>query len=229
VTLVVLVRHAHSTANQSGLLVGQLPGVHLSVKGIEQADLLSQRLGKIPVKTLRVSPLERCHETIAPWKTEFGGKVALHTDPGLSEMDYGSWSGSKLRTLTRRPLWKTVQAHPSRVTFPDGESMMAMQARALKSVHTALEVTGNGHVLMVSHGDVLKAIITGCLGLHLDELQRFVVDPASVSVLDFSSSKPRLLLMNDSRSHINELLNTKHSKRLLLGGGAGFSKSPRKR
>lgn len=57
--------------------------------------------------------------------------------------------------------------------------------------------------------------------MHLDDFQRIVIDPASVTILDYSHGKARLTLLNDVRSHLNEALSgAKHAKNL-LGGGAG--------
>lgn len=227
-SLVILIRHGHSSANQSGILSGQTPGVHLSNRGIAQANELSQRLGKIRVKKLLVSPLERCVETITPWLAEFGARIVPHFDENLIEMDYGQWSGKTLRSLSTQRLWKTVQAHPSRVRFPQGESMVGMQERAMRSVHTAISARGTGHILAISHGDVIKAIITSALGLHLDDLQRFVIDPASITIIDFESSKPKILLMNDSSSRVTEILSSPHKSRLLVGGGSGIASRVRR-
>ena len=221
-SLVVLVRHAHSNANATGVLSGRNPGVHLSPLGRKQAQNLASRLGAVSVKTLRVSPLERCQETIAPWLKKYGGATELETDDGLIEMDYGTWSGRKLRALAKDPLWNKIQVQPSRVRFPQGESIAGMQARAMSAIYRAVEAPGKGHILVVSHGDILKAIIASSLGMHLDEFQRFVIDPASMSVLDFSQTKPRLLFMNDSQSRVADVLRTNHSKRKLVGGGSGI-------
>ena len=223
-TLVLLIRHAHSVANASGILAGRTEGVHLSPRGKREAQELAKRLGELPIKSLRSSPMERCGETIAPWlgRTALTNpKLTLHIDSDLSEVDYGDWTGRKLRTLSREPLWKTVQEHPSKVTFPKGESMIAMQKRAMGALENGLSRRGKGHVILISHGDVLKSIIASALKMSLDEFQRIVIDPASISILDYSSSKPRLLLMNDSRSRLNPDLFLDRSKRLLVGGGAG--------
>ena len=59
----VLIRHAHSESNASGVLSGRLPNVHLSEKGRKQAENLATRLGFFPVSEVRVSPMERCEET----------------------------------------------------------------------------------------------------------------------------------------------------------------------
>lgn len=224
-TLVLLIRHAHSVANGSGILAGRTEGVTLSPAGRKQAQELAKRLGEIPIKSLLSSPLERCEQTISPWlkRVAVGNpKLIFRIDEDLSEVDYGQWTGRKLRSLSKEALWKRVQEEPSKVVFPEGESMKAMQARAMRALHRGLDKRGKGHVILVSHGDVLKSIIASALNMHLDEFQRIVVDPASISILDYSSTKPRLILMNDSRSRLDPQMFGDHRKRLLVGGGSGI-------
>jgi probable phosphomutase (TIGR03848 family) len=225
-THVILVRHAHSTANARHVLSGRIAGVHLSESGKIQARSLSKRLGTSTIKTLRSSPLERCEETIAPWlqrNARLGTNTKLRVlyDEGLLEADYGLWSGRSLKSLSKEPLWKKVQSRPSTVTFPDGEAMVSMQKRAMKSVENALLSRGRGNVILVSHGDVIKAIVAASLSLDLDHFQRIVVDPASISIIDYSSSTPRLILLNDSRSMIESSSLGSRSKGALVGGGSG--------
>jgi probable phosphoglycerate mutase len=105
--------------------------------------------------------------------------------------------------------------------FPNGEGIAQMQARAMTSVHQAVSANGKGTAVIVSHGDVIKSIVASALGMHLDEFQRIIIDPASISILDFSSTKPRTLLLNDSRSVVTELLVTPKRAKNLLGGGSG--------
>jgi probable phosphomutase (TIGR03848 family) len=223
-TLVLLIRHAHSVANGSGILAGRTEGVMLSPAGRKQAQELAKRLGEIPIKSLLSSPLERCEQTISPWLKKIADsnpKLKVHLDEDLSEVDYGQWTGRKLRSLSKEALWKKVQEEPSKVTFPEGESMKAMQTRAMRALQRGLHKRGKGHIILVSHGDVLKAILASALNMHLDEFQRIVVDPASISILDYSSTKPRLILMNDSRSRLDPRIFGDLGKRLLVGGGAG--------
>ena len=221
----VLIRHAHSEANAAGILSGRLPNVHLSEKGYAQAENLAVRLGDFPVSNLRISPMERCFETISPWINSVvlanNPKFEPIIDPELTEVDYGSWSGKKLAVLSKNRLWKTVQESPSRMYFPKGEGIAQMQSRAMKSVHDAVSSKAKGSAVLVSHGDVIKSIVASALGMHLDEFQRIVIDPASISILDYSTTKPRVLLLNDSRSVITELLVAPKRSKNLLGGGSG--------
>jgi probable phosphomutase (TIGR03848 family) len=221
----VLIRHAHSEANAAGILSGRLPNVHLTEKGVEQSKNLAVRLGKFPVSNLRISPMERCFETISPWINSIvlpnNPRFEPVIDEELTEVDYGSWSGKKLAVLSRNKLWKIVQESPSRMYFPKGEGIAQMQSRAMKSVHEAISSKAKGAAVIVSHGDVIKSIVASALGMHLDEFQRVVIDPASVSILDYSSTKPRVLLLNDSRSVVTELLVSPKRAKNLLGGGSG--------
>ena len=221
----VLIRHAHSEANAKGVLSGRISGVHLSATGISQSQALISRLGAISVSELRISPLERCAETINPWWESIGKKknpsVEIVKDENLIEVDYGKWSGKKLAILSSHKLWKTVQNNPSAMYFPSGEGLAQMQERAMRVVHSCNGSKRRGAAVLVSHGDVIKSIVASCLGMHLDDFQRIVIDPASVTIIDFSSSKPRLILLNDSRANLESFINAPYRKRNLLGGGAG--------
>jgi probable phosphoglycerate mutase len=105
--------------------------------------------------------------------------------------------------------------------FPSGEGLAQMQERAMRAVYGAIESKRKGATVLVSHGDVIKSIVASALGLHLDGFQRIVIDPASVSVIDFSGDNPRIMLLNDSRADLESFINAPYRKRNLLGGGAG--------
>ena len=221
----VLIRHAHSQSNASGVLSGRLPNIHLSEKGIKQSQQLSERLGNFAVAQLRVSPMERCFETLSPWLNDVVLKNSPDfepiIDPSLNEVDYGDWSGKKLITLARKKEWRTVQESPSRMYFPGGEGIAQMQSRAMSVVHELAKLPDSKTAVIVSHGDVIKSIVASAVGTHLDEFQRIIIDPASISVLDYSGIKPRVLLLNDTRAVVTDLLQAPKRSRNLLGGGAG--------
>jgi probable phosphomutase (TIGR03848 family) len=220
---IVLIRHAHSQANARGVLSGRLPNISLSEKGIKQSQELAARLGTFPISEIRISPMQRCRETIEPWLETLPktSQKLLLKDANLTEVDYGSWSGKKLAVLSRNKLWKTVQSNPSAMYFPEGEGLAHMQQRAMKAVHESVNTKRSGAAVLVSHGDVIKAIVASALGMHLDDFQRIVIDPASVTILDYSHGQARLTLMNDSRSMLHDVLAAPTRSKNLLGGGSG--------
>jgi probable phosphomutase (TIGR03848 family) len=157
--------------------------------------------------------------------------VARHTDERVGECRYGDWSGQELKKLAKDPLWKVVQAHPSGAVFPgpDGESMRGMQQRAVDAVRDWNERLGaDATYVVVSHADVIKAVLADALGLHLDEFQRIVVDPASVSVVTYTPLRPFVVRVNDTGGDLAGLVPPKKSRRTrkttsdaVVGGGAG--------
>lgn len=220
---IILLRHAHSIANESGILAGQLPGISLSKKGSQQAIDLVDRIGKVSFDSIRMSPMQRCQETLAPWleSVHSNGLKKFILDEKLIEMNYGSWSGKKLNSLAKQPLWKIIQKTPSKVEFPQGERMTAMQKRAVASIEEAVLEKSKGNHLFVSHGDVIKAMVASLLKMKLDNFQSLVIDPASITMLEYDGQSARLILFNDNLTHLEGSLSGSRPKKMLLGGGAG--------
>lgn len=185
------------------MLAGRTPKVGLDETGRGQAKALLDRLAGVPLAEAVVSPLLRCKQTVAPLLD--GRGIDRTVEPRLSEVDYGEWTGRELKTLVKEPLWRVVQAHPSAAVFPGGEGLAAMQSRAVAAVreHDARVAAAHGdHAvwLLCSHGDVLKALLSDALGQHLDSFQRIVVDPASISVVRYTETRPFVLRVNDHSS-----------------------------
>ncbi|GLZ43934.1 phosphoglycerate mutase [Actinomycetospora sp. NBRC 106375] len=208
-TTVILLRHGRSTANVSGVLAGRSPGVGLDDHGRAQAEKLVDRLAELPLAAAVTSPMQRCQETLAPLLAARG--LEADVDEGLSEVDYGDWTGRKLGELGKEDLWKVVQAHPSAAVFPGGEGLAGMQARAVAAIRRHAVRIGAEHgekALWVacSHGDVIKAAVADALGLHLDSFQRIVIDPCSVSVISYTPTRPFVVRVNDTGGDLSSLV-----------------------
>jgi len=226
----VFLRHAHSTANDLGILSGRLPGVSLSKAGLAQADSLIDRLGASSFDEIRVSPMERCSQTIKPWlQSQFSKGIGEYgLDDNLNEVDYGLWSGRKLSRLSKDPLWKVIQSTPSKVQFPDGERIKGAQKRALTSITVLHAKKKTGTFLFVSHGDIIKTTVASLIGLPLDSFQNLIINPASLTVIDFDGHRGRLLAYNDTSTCIAPLLTSKKVGKVLLGGGSGIAKGKKR-
>ncbi|SNS20842.1 histidine phosphatase family protein [Rhodococcoides kyotonense] len=206
---VILLRHGRSTSNTAGTLAGRSVGVGLDERGIEQAAFVAERLGALPVEEIVRSPLQRCEQTVEPLAGKRGLTPVI--EDRLLEVDYGSWTGRPIKELLNEPLWKVVQQHPSAAVFPGGEGLAQVQARAVAAVreHDARLAQEYGRdVLWVacSHGDVIKSVLADALGCHLDSFQRIVADPASVSVVRYTSTRPFVLRTNDTGLDLSGLV-----------------------
>jgi probable phosphomutase (TIGR03848 family) len=195
-TTLVLLRHA-TTRTTGKRLGGRKPGFHLDAGGRLQAEAAARRLASLPISAVYSSPLERTRETAAPVARAHGLRVRI--ERGILEVDYGDWTDRPLAELRRRALWRTIQQAPSRVTFPGGESIRGAQQRAVEATERIAAVHPGETVVVVSHADVIKAVIAHHLGLGLDLFQRLVVSPASSSVLVLpEGAAPVLVSMNDT-------------------------------
>ncbi|GFH37041.1 histidine phosphatase family protein [Streptomyces pacificus] len=229
----ILVRHGRSTANTEGLLAGWTPGVALDGRGTAQAAALPARLAGLPLAAAVTSPLERCRQTLQPLLDARPG-LPLHSDDRIGECHYGDWSGRELEELAGEPLMEVVQRHPAAAAFPGGESMRAMQARAVDAVRDwnariAQEHGDEAAYLMCSHGDVIKAVVADALGMHLDLFQRIHVEPCSVTAIRYTRLRPFLLRLGDTgdldflrpRENANEPREGGGDGAAVVGGGAG--------
>ncbi|MEU9123762.1 histidine phosphatase family protein [Streptomyces sp. NPDC048506] len=198
----ILVRHGRSTANTAGVLAGRTPGVALDERGAAQSAALPARLARVPLAAVVSSPLQRCRETVQPL-LDARPRLTLHIEDRITECDYGDWSGRKLAELNDEPLMEVVQQHASAAAFPGGETMRAMQARAVDAVrdwNTRVEETHGPEATyaMCSHGDIIKALVADALGLHLDLFQRISVEPCSITVIRYTRLRPYLVRLGDT-------------------------------
>ncbi len=227
-TTVVLVRHG-LTAMTGPVLAGWTPGLHLDERGEKQAAAVAERLREVPFAALVSSPLDRCLDTAGAIGA--GRDVEVQVDDRLGECRYGDWTGRPLKELVKDPLWKVVQTHPSAVTFPgdEGEPLRETQNRAVAAVRDwNVRLGPDATWLACSHGDVIKAIVADALGLHLDQFQRIVIDPCSVTVLRYTELRPFVVRVNDTGGGVADLLSParkgrrrKASSDAPVGGGAG--------
>lgn len=191
----------------AGILAGRQVGVSLDEVGRAQAVRAGERLAGVRVVEIVSSPLERCRQTAAAIAAAQPERPHRRTDRGINECDYGEWQGRALKTLAKEPLWRTVQDQPSGAAFPGGESLSAMQARAVAAIRRRDALIegehGPGAVwVAVSHGDIIKSLLADALGMHLDLFQRLHVDPASVSIVRYTGARPVVLGLN---THAGEL------------------------
>ena len=178
------------------MLPGRAPGLHLSDDGRRQADAAAQRIARLErVAAVYASPLERARETAMPIARARG--LALRIERGLLELDVGSWTGSRLDRVSKRPEWSTVQRYPSGFRFPDGESFVEMQARVTGTLARLVDRHRGGVVVAVSHADPIKVALAHALGMHLDLFQRLVVAPGSITTLAYGALGPTVLGMTN--------------------------------
>jgi len=221
---VILARHGRTVANATGVLAGRARGIRLDEVGVRQAEEAARRLDGLTLAAAVTSPLERCKDTATILLRGTGMRARV--ERGLTECDYGEWTGRPMKELVKEDLWKVVQAHPAGVRFPGGEAMAEMSARAIRSVRDwdarVADTSGEDAVwLAVAHGDVIKSVLADALGVHLDGFQRIVVDPASLSIVRYTPHRSYVLAMNTTDGSLSSLAKQEEPMEQKVGGGAG--------
>ncbi len=197
---VFLVRHAaHDRVDR--VLCGRMPGVGLGEAGRRQAEALARRFAAPGsgggVDAVWTSPLQRARETAEPIAARLG--LRARASDALCEIDFGAWTGRAFDDLRDDPRWRRWnEARGSGARPPGGESMAEAQARAMAEVERARAEHPDGAVALVSHGDVIKAVLAGVLGLSLDAHARFEISPGSVSALAVWDGGGKVLSMNEA-------------------------------
>ncbi len=189
---VFLVRHG-SHDRLGRILCGRMTGVSLSKIGRAEADAVASRLVGTGAGTLLASPQDRAAETAAPIAGAVG--LTVETEPDLDEIAFGAWTGRTFDALADDPAWTAWNTERATARPPGGESMAEAQVRILRVLGRFAE--DGTPVILVSHGDVIRAALLKILGLGLDAYDRIVVDPASCSELALWPGGGRVVSVNE--------------------------------
>lgn len=195
--IILLIRHAENEYLEKGRLAGRQPGVNLNEKGLQQSQVVAEKLKDTLIQALYSSPLERAQETAAPIAAALGLEVIIRE--GLTEIDYGEWQGRTIKSLARLKLWRMIQHRPSLFRFPGGESFSEAQHRITQEIDEICTIHDPKHIIAcVSHADPIKLAVAYYVGMPLDSFQRLVIGRASISALSIHQGNSQLITLNYS-------------------------------
>jgi broad specificity phosphatase PhoE len=190
-----LIRHA--TNDYVGKrIAGRSAGVLLNAEGLQQADILAQHLCSEPIEKIFCSPLERCQQTAAPLAKKLN--VPVQISDALAEVEFGDWTGKSLKELASIPEWHVWDHSRTRARIPNGETIEEVQSRMVNEVEKLRSQFPNATIGIVSHGDPIRAVLFHYLSISLDLMLRLEIDPASVSMIEVSSSQSSVRYINKS-------------------------------
>jgi probable phosphoglycerate mutase len=194
VTVFHLLRHGQHVL-QGRVLAGRTPGIGLSTMGRAEIAAVADRLANEDIVALYSSPLQRTRETAEILSERLDLPIQYRED--LLELDFGEWTGltfDAVRTDERWPVWRDCR---SIATIPGGESMRQVQERAVEALFDLRQTHRDGRVLIVSHGDVIRAALLFALGMPLDFYSRIEVGLASINTIHIDNSGIRVLGVNE--------------------------------
>ncbi len=145
-TTILLARHGETDWNRDGRWQGWADPP-LNETGRAQARALAEQLRSTPFDAVYSSDLRRAFETAEILASSHG--VDVVADPGLREIDIGSWSG-----LTRAEIDERFPAACSSTARPREEH----RARVLAAIERIARAHPGERILVVTHGGTMRAL-----------------------------------------------------------------------
>jgi len=202
---IILIRHGQTGWN-AGAGCERFRGrtdLPLDDAGLAQAQALAGRLAgrqAAPIAALYASPLLRAQQTLAPLAAELG--LPIQTHPGLLDINYGRFQGlTHTEAADLYPeLYRLWRATPSRVRFPEGESLADLQARVQALLGEVADRHPGQGVVLVGHEIANKVMVCTLLGLDLDQIWRIRQEPACLNLFRYDLPRQRWIAhtLNDT-------------------------------
>lgn len=192
-TTFLLIRHAsHDLLGKA--LAGRAPGLHLNAQGVREAERLASRLEGVRLHALYTSERERSRETAAPLASR--QTLAPQVSAGVDEIDFGEWTSREFHTLAADPEWSVWNSRRSLARIPGGETIEIAQSRMVAELRRLADRHPEQTVAVVSHCDVIKCAVASYLGMSLDHLERFEIEPSSISIIVTGGGWAKVKLIN---------------------------------
>jgi broad specificity phosphatase PhoE len=192
-TTFYLVRHGDTGIKNR--ISGRMSGVHLNETGRRQAEQLAGRFTGIAVDSLYSSPVERAVETAQPIAQRLN--LTIQTAEAVSEIDYGEWTGKSFDELSVDSRWQSFNVFRSGAQIPGGENILQVQRRFVGWMEEVRRDQTDGRIVVVSHQDPIKAVVTYYADIHIDMFCRFDISNASVTVLRVDDRDASLITLNN--------------------------------
>jgi 2,3-bisphosphoglycerate-dependent phosphoglycerate mutase len=204
-TTVLLVRHGESAPAHPYLPFASRDGhgdPELDPVGVQQSELLGQRLSSAPVSAIYVTSLRRTHQTAAPLAAHLG--LTPVEEPDLREVFLGEWEGGifRSRAIDNDPVFREIFRQERWDVIPGAEPHDEFDARVWGAFQRIVAAHTDQRVMVVAHGGVI-----GHLLHRVTDSRRFafsVADNASISEVVAGPDRVMLRRYNDV-SHLAPL------------------------
>ena len=176
------------------MLCGRVRDEPLAEEGRRVALRLAEALAAdLPAARIETSPRRRAMETAAIIGEALAAPIEVVD--ALDEIDFGDWAGRSFAELEQDVRWRFWNAARDRACSPGGETMHDAVDRA--AAHIArIANDADGPVICVTHADIIRGLVAHYLGLKLDRMLHFDIDPGSVSTLIVDGNRGRVAALN---------------------------------
>ena len=197
-TSIILVRHGQTEWNRVERFRGRID-IPLNQTGIDQAKKTAKRIStRWNPSAVYTSPLSRAKETAEIIAQSC--KLAAQVNNGLIDINYGEWQG--LTPEEARRTWPDAVMnwfkHPEIVEIPDGECLMDVRSRIIRTVNEICNQHIDQDIVLVSHTVVNRLMLMQVLNIDNSFFWRLHQDPCAINTLEWANNEFALVSMNDT-------------------------------
>ncbi|HUT06361.1 MAG TPA: histidine phosphatase family protein [Nitrosopumilaceae archaeon] len=201
---IIFLRHGQAINNTQRILAGRTPGIPLTEQGIDQAEKAAKFLEEMQISAIYSSPIERAKNT-----ADIVGKhnsIDVTIDDRLIELDMGKFTGvpydeifsSHGNVFMKFYKGELEIAHNGVETFTD------VKKRVLGMVDHVIENHPDENVVLVTHMDPIKAMLSTVVSLSPENLFELIIANASLNIFREYNRKfsiSGINVMHPSRFH----------------------------
>ncbi len=161
-------RHGETEYNVQDRVCG-VTDINLTSKGEAQARILAEKVAKVHIDVMLVSPLKRAIQTADIIAARCGLKYEI--EPRLIEENFGDNEG-----VPRLHAGFAYAKRNMGVRQPGGDSFMRVAHRAYSLIEETYEKYSDKNVLWVCHGTLGRAIRTYFVDMTNDEIFDYAME-----------------------------------------------------
>jgi len=192
----ILVRPGQTRLGLEGRLEGHDDG-SLTEKGERQVCDLRRFVARWSLQTMACSDLERSVATARLLREGHPSQPAIQVIPELRDLDYGRWQGLSTEEIRERypREWRNWLYNPFEFAPPKGETLSDLAGRLTGVIDAVKESTEPAILLVVDEVPIQLALCM-LLGIEQRTYWRFLIDPASATVVRLFHGEPTVALLN---------------------------------
>lgn len=195
-TRIYLVRHGEIAGSGEFRYNGQTD-VPLTPRGLDQYQVLADRLSGKPVSACYTSDLSRCVQGARIICAQWGLEPVLKTE--LRELNFGNWEGMTWNELVDQfpEEWQARLDDIVGYRVPGGESLHDLQTRLMPAIAEISDRHRGEEVVVVAHGGVNRVILLSALGAPFSSMFRIEQDYGCLNIIDYyADGHPVVKLLN---------------------------------
>lgn len=193
---IYIARHALTDGHWKKIVLSWTPGISLNEEGRKQTYKLADFLNPVKFSKIISSPIERAFETASIIAETKGLNVI--TDEHFAEWYMGIWTGRTFTEIKNEfpEDFKTWRTNPEKLYIEHAETLQAVSERTIKGLKILTEKYREDTILIVSHKDPIRAMLTQLLGIPVKGIKRIDVEMASITRIKFNNGKLILDMLN---------------------------------